>query len=163
MYHPVDVHAGARLRARRVLLGLSQTDLAFKVGVTFQQIQKYETGANRITAVNLYALTQILQVSADYFFQEISSSDRSVPVPKRGAVHFDPRPNYTLWNDKETITLVRVFLRIRNARARKLVLLLVQAFGASPEPRPEAATISPLEQGPAHPPRRPRFAPPLVR
>ncbi|MBL4614923.1 MAG: helix-turn-helix transcriptional regulator, partial [Magnetovibrio sp.] len=68
---PVDVHVGARLRQRRTLLGMSQEKLGEAVGLTFQQIQKYERGANRIGASRLYQLSNVLDVSVSYFFEEM--------------------------------------------------------------------------------------------
>ena len=68
-YNPIDVHVGNRLRTRRTLLGLSQMALAEAIGLTFQQIQKYEKGANRMGASRLYDLSQVLGVDIDYFFE----------------------------------------------------------------------------------------------
>ena len=70
-YNPIDVHVGNRLRTRRTLLGLSQTAVADAVGLTFQQLQKYEKGANRISASRLYDLSQVLDVDITYFFDDI--------------------------------------------------------------------------------------------
>lgn len=85
--HPIDIHVGARLRLRRVLLGLSQADLGERVGLTFQQIQKYERGANRIGASRLYELTQILDVPVSFFFDGIANSDSDKePADGRRAV-----------------------------------------------------------------------------
>ncbi len=69
MPHPVDIHVGSRLRAVRVRRGLSQTNLADKLGLTFQQVQKYESGANRISASKLFAISRIMGVTPDYFFE----------------------------------------------------------------------------------------------
>ncbi len=66
---PIDIHVGARLRQRRTLLGMSQGKLGDTVGLTFQQIQKYERGANRIGASRLYDLSRVLDVSIAYFFR----------------------------------------------------------------------------------------------
>lgn len=74
--HPVDIHIGVRLRLRRVLLGMSQTDLGDRVGLTFQQVQKYERGANRISASRLYEFAKILDVPVWFFFDGIRDSDR---------------------------------------------------------------------------------------
>ncbi len=69
MTHPVDLHVGARLRDRRSELGLTQASVAQAVGIRFQQIQKYESGANRISASRLWELSQTLEVGIDYFFE----------------------------------------------------------------------------------------------
>jgi DNA-binding XRE family transcriptional regulator len=68
--HPVDTHVGKRVRMRRLMLGLSQTKLGDALGLTFQQVQKYEKGTNRIGASRLQHISQILQVPAGFFFQE---------------------------------------------------------------------------------------------
>ncbi len=69
--HPVDLHAGERVRQRRRLLGITQTDLGDAIGVTFQQVQKYERGVNRIGASRLFDLARVLDVPIDYFFEDI--------------------------------------------------------------------------------------------
>ncbi len=68
---PVDVHVGARMRQRRVLLGMTQTKLGEGFGMSFQQVQKYERGTNRISASRLYDLSRVLDVSIEYFFDEM--------------------------------------------------------------------------------------------
>src|ERR1700754_5359952 len=69
--HPVDVHVGARMRQRRSLLGMSQTNLGSAVGLTFQQIQKYERGSNRIASSRLFEFAKVLDVPVSYFFDEM--------------------------------------------------------------------------------------------
>ncbi len=69
--HPIDVHVGARVRQRRVLLGMNQTKLGDALGLTFQQVQKYESGRNRISASKLFKLSQVLEVSIEYFFDDM--------------------------------------------------------------------------------------------
>ncbi len=69
--NPIDVHVGARLRVRRTLLGMSQTKLGDAIGVTFQQVQKYENGANRISASRLFDLSRVLDVPIEYFFGDM--------------------------------------------------------------------------------------------
>ncbi len=73
-YNPIDVHVGGRLRTRRTLLGLSQMALADAIGLTFQQLQKYEKGANRIGASRLYDLSQVLDIDIAYFFDEMDQA-----------------------------------------------------------------------------------------
>ena len=72
--NPVDVHVGARLRVRRTLLGMSQTTLGEAIGLSFQQMQKYEKGANRISASRLFALTRLLDVPVKYFFDDMPAA-----------------------------------------------------------------------------------------
>ncbi len=82
---PVDVHVGARLRRRRTLLGMSQTKLGEAVGLTFQQVQKYERGANRISASRLYDLSGMLEVPIEYFFSDMPTAvAASSPTLKGG-------------------------------------------------------------------------------
>ena len=81
--HPVDVHVGARVRARRTLLGMTQTDLGDAAGLTFQQIQKYERGTNRISASRLFKLCQVLDVPVNFFFEGISPKV-TARSPKKG-------------------------------------------------------------------------------
>ena len=73
-FHPVDIHVGARLRQRRNLVGLSQTKLSESVGLTFQQIQKYERGTNRISSSRLYEFAKVLAVPVSYFFDEMPAN-----------------------------------------------------------------------------------------
>jgi len=73
-FHPVDIHVGARLRQRRHLVGLSQSKLSESVGLTFQQIQKYERGTNRISSSRLYEFAKVLAVPVSYFFDEMPSN-----------------------------------------------------------------------------------------
>ncbi len=71
MPHPVDLYVGARVRSLRVLRGVSQTELAQKIGNSFQQVQKYETGSNRISASKLHSISKILDVQPNYFFEGV--------------------------------------------------------------------------------------------
>ncbi len=111
--HPVDVHVGARVRQRRVLLGMTQTDLGDVIGVTFQQVQKYERGTSRISASKLFKLSQVLEVSIEYFF------DHMPPVVAA-------RPMIT----QETLKLVRAYYEIEDAKIRKRVYELTKTLGA---------------------------------
>src|SRR5512145_297854 len=82
---PIDVHVGGRLRLRRTLMGLSQTDLAKSVGLTFQQVQKYESGANRVSASRLYHISESLDVPVSFFFDD---------MPREGGLAEAPRPAF---------------------------------------------------------------------
>ena len=79
--NPIDVHVGSRVRFRRMLLGMSQEKLGEKLGLTFQQVQKYEKGINRIGASRLFDLAQVLGVSVQFFYEEAPSSDAGQPAP----------------------------------------------------------------------------------
>src|SRR5689334_4362799 len=84
--NPVDVHVGARVRQRRTLLGMSQEKLGDALGLTFQQVQKYERGANRIGASRLHHVSQVLDVPVGYFFEDLEVA----PAPAEGAAERDP-------------------------------------------------------------------------
>ena len=118
--HPVDIHVGDRLRARRTILGLTQDGLAEAVGLTFQQIQKYERGSNRIGASRLYQLARLLGVSVDYFFEGL---DGKLGDPaegyKVGMSYLDNAPPARdRINKRETLELVRAYYRIDDPQKR---------------------------------------------
>ncbi len=118
---PVDVHVGARLRRRRTLLGMSQTNLGDAIGVTFQQVQKYEIGANRISASRLFALSRVLDVPVEYFFDE---------MPARGGGKTKEPPSYEPdpMATRETLELVRAYYKIEDADVRKRLRELINAL-----------------------------------
>ena len=118
----IDLHVGKRLRRRRRLLGLTQHDLAVEVGVRFQQIQKYECGANRITASRLYNLARALNVSVQYFFDGISTAeDAGKPANDVDVMAGD------ILSQKETLELVRAYYRL-GERPRRRLLELAKAL-----------------------------------
>ncbi len=78
--HPVDIHVGARARQRRVLLGMNQTKLGDALGLSFQQVQKYERGTNRISASKLFKWSQVLDVSIEYFFDHMPPEVAASPM-----------------------------------------------------------------------------------
>jgi len=127
---PIDVHVGSRVRLRRTLLGLSQERLGEAVGLTFQQIQKYERGANRIGASRMYDLAHVLDVPVSFFFDDMPDDVKqrdAVPVSVSGeddeAAGAEPNP----LNRRETLELVRAYYRITSARVRKRMFELVKA------------------------------------
>lgn len=117
--HPIDVHVGARVRLRRNLLGFSQTDLGKMLGITFQQIQKYERGSNRIAASRLYRMGQVLDVPVAYFFDGLESGKVS---PEMAVVT-------VLLAERETPGLIRAYYQIKDHRLRKRALELLKALG----------------------------------
>ena len=130
--HPVDVHVGARARVRRTLLGMTQTDLGDALGLTFQQVQKYERGTNRIGAGRLYDLARVLDVSVEYFFDELSpDAGASSPAKGRGKAKtlpsYEPDPMTT----RETLELVRAYYKIEDADVRKQIYETAKALGAA--------------------------------
>lgn len=126
---PIDVHVGSRVRLRRTLLGLSQERLGEAVGLTFQQIQKYERGANRIGASRMYDLAHVLDVPVSFFFDDMPDDVKqrdAAPVNVAvddEATGAEPNP----LNRRETLELVRAYYRISSARVRKRMFELVKA------------------------------------
>lgn len=111
MTHPVDVHVGKRIRHRRWLVGMTQQQLAEQVGIKFQQIQKYETGANRVSASRLWDISRALQVSISFFFEGIED-------PVEGA---DAKEAPTdIMADKEALDLIRSYYAIPENQRRRL-------------------------------------------
>ena len=130
---PVDMHAGERVWQRRKLLGMTQTDLGDALGLTFQQVQKYERGANRIGAGRLYDLARVLDVSIDYFFEDMPTAVAAIsPATKRrGKAKKLPGYEPDLLVKRETLELVRAYYEIEDAEVRKGVYQLTKAMGAA--------------------------------
>ncbi|HYM29872.1 MAG TPA: helix-turn-helix transcriptional regulator [Candidatus Cybelea sp.] len=124
--HPVDVHVGTRLKQRRTLMGLSQEKLADQVGLTFQQIQKYEKGANRITASRLFQFGRILDVPPSFFFDDMSDDVRTADVSEDHVPASTPIEGDPL-NKRETLDLVRVYYQIRDPEVRKQIYELAKS------------------------------------
>jgi transcriptional regulator with XRE-family HTH domain len=120
---PFDAHVGARVKARRQMLKLSQTDLGEAVGVTFQQIQKYEKGTNRISASRLQEFAKILKVDAPYFFEGAAGEKQ-----KFGAAGL---PSYVaeFVQLPEAKRLMQAFLRIEDPTVRRNLRKLVESLG----------------------------------
>ncbi len=127
---PVDGHVGERVRARRLELDMSQTDLANKVGITFQQIQKYENGANRVSASRLWQFAAILGVPVDYFFQGLGRNDLPAAIANRlDAERRDavPRDGQI---DADTVELARRIAKLDPELRKKLKGMLAAFAGA---------------------------------
>jgi len=114
--HPVDVHVGKRVRHRRWMVGMTQQQLAEKVGIKFQQIQKYETGMNRVSASRLWDIAEALSVPVSYFFEGMDSVDVVSPEAASGASNL---PSDIL-ADKEALELVRSYYAIPENQRRRL-------------------------------------------
>lgn len=111
MKHPVDVHVGKRIRHRRWMVGMTQQQLAEKVGIKFQQIQKYETGMNRVSASRLWDVAATLSVPVSFFFEGLdkpSSAEAETSVPG------------DILADKEALDLVRSYYAIPENQRRRL-------------------------------------------
>ncbi len=126
----VDAHVGKKLRAQRTLQGMSQEKLGEALGLTFQQIQKYERGANRIGASRLYQLSKIFGVSVDYFFQDYPETVSRDPQ-LTGFSETSDSPVKDPLMRRETLELVRSYYGIKDARARKAIFELVKAMAKS--------------------------------
>lgn len=116
MKHPVDVHVGKRVRHRRWMVGMTQQQLGDIVGIKFQQIQKYETGMNRISASRLWDIAQALDVSISFFFEGFDGEEGAAEAP--AAAHEIQRGD--LLADKEALELVRSYYAIPEAQRRRL-------------------------------------------
>ena len=126
--NPVDVHVGSRVRLRRTLLGMSQEKLGQAVNLTFQQIQKYERGANRVGASRLYQLSRILDVPVSYFFDDMPDTVANLEhlsdlsEPEADDQKADPLSR------RETLELVRAYYKISNPRVRKRLFELTKSI-----------------------------------
>ena len=135
--HRVDVHVGARMRQRRSLLGMSQTAVGDAVGLTFQQIQKYERGSDRIGSSRLYEFAKVLDVPVSFFFDEMPSNALAGrPMSGRGRKGFgEAGTPFEQEKDplikRETLELVRGYYKIRETRVRKRIFDVVKAVGAA--------------------------------
>ena len=112
MAHPVDVHVGKRIRHRRWLIGMTQQQLAEKVGIKFQQIQKYETGANRVSASRLWDISDAMEVPVSFFFDGLEEEGKA--AAEKSSVPED------LMVDKEALDLVRSYYAIPENQRRRL-------------------------------------------
>ena len=129
--NPIDKYVGARIRIRRKALRISQGKLAEQLGLTFQQVQKYERGANRVSASKLYEIARALQASVSYFFENITDP---AGEPQFGVGESEsPTFAHDFIMTPEGPELAEVFPRIRSRRVRKQVLELVKAL-ADDEP-----------------------------
>ncbi len=122
--HPIDVQVGSRIHMGRVLLGLNQTELGEALGVTFQQIQKYEKGTNRISASRLFDLSHVLDVPIGFFFD-----DTPVKVTEVGGGELSQSAEAEFMFKRETLELVKAYTRIADPAKRKVLRDLITALG----------------------------------
>jgi transcriptional regulator with XRE-family HTH domain len=122
----VDAHIGQKIRARRILLGLSQTDLANAAGITFQQIQKYEKGANRVGASRLQQFSDALGVPPSYFFEGAPTVGRKLPAPREGELSEGAILSFL--GTSEGAGLVRGFLAIRQKPIRQNIVAFIDSL-----------------------------------
>nr|WP_232474667.1 helix-turn-helix transcriptional regulator [Roseomonas rubea] len=128
----VDTHVGARIRLRRHLLGMSQTTLAQAIGVTFQQLQKYERGLNRISASRLHDIGRAMDTSISYFFDDMPASIGETSAVPLGNGHagFLNDPELDKSHRRETLNLVRAYYNLEDPNVRRRVLELVGSLGS---------------------------------
>ena len=123
----IDLHLGRRLRRRRRLLGLTQQQLAVQVGIRFQQIQKYECGANRISAARLWQLAEALETPVSYFYDGLSEALERRDAGGPGSGH-----GGEMFSRKETIDLIQAYYQL-GERPRRRLLDLAKSLHATPE------------------------------
>jgi transcriptional regulator with XRE-family HTH domain len=125
--NPIDVHVGKRIRMRRLFLGMNQETLANALGLTFQQVQKYEGGANRVSASRLSAMADILGVPISFFFGDLQLDDEKQTPGEQASRERMERP--------ETIELIRLYYAIPDENVRQQFLQMVKAVAAATNPK----------------------------
>lgn len=130
--HHIDVHVGSRVRLRRMFIGMSQERLGEKMNLTFQQIQKYEKGTNRIGASRLFQLAEVLKVPVGFFFEGLESMSQ-----RAGELGFAESGSETYVMDfldsREGVELNRAFVRIKDPKIRKSIVDMVRAMADTEE------------------------------
>ena len=121
---PVDIHVGHRLKVRRSLLGLSQEKLANGIGITFQQVQKYEQGLNRISAGRLYKFSKILEVPVAYFYENYGKQAQGLSDNDQEAFLSEE----DLLQNKETLELVKAYYAIKDPELRKDTIKFIKSM-----------------------------------
>jgi transcriptional regulator with XRE-family HTH domain len=134
---PIDVHVGSRIRLRRTLMGMSQERLGEALGLTFQQVQKYERGVNRVGASRLFDLSRVLDVPISFFYDDMPESLASVyggqagaPAQRRTVGFADAQDGFgeDALNRRETLELVRAYYKITDSAVRKRVFDLIKSL-----------------------------------
>jgi len=126
--NPIDIHVGNRVRMRRMLIGMSQEKLGGQLGLTFQQIQKYEKGANRISASRLYQMSQILGVPVQFFFEDLPQKTRDENAAGLGEASGDHNAIMDFLASSEGLQLNRFFASISDPAVRHSIVDLVRAL-----------------------------------
>jgi transcriptional regulator with XRE-family HTH domain len=127
--NPMDAHVGSRVRLRRMLLGMSQEKLGEYLGLTFQQVQKYEKGVNRIGASRLFELAHVLGVPVQFFYDDAPPSDNRTPAAAGASER--PPESYVVdfLGTREGLELNKAFIRITDPRLRRAIVELVRVLG----------------------------------
>jgi len=126
--NPIDIHVGKRVRMRRLMLDMSQETLAEALGLTFQQVQKYEKGSNRVGASRLKKISEVLQVPVSFFFEGLANRGAG---KERGTEAWDYVADFVASADG--LALSRSFSRIRNAKLRRSIIDLVERAAGLPD------------------------------
>src|SRR5688572_6045392 len=129
--NPVDAHVGHRVRLRRMLVGMSQERLGELLGLTFQQVQKYEKGVNRIGAGRLYELANILGVPVSFFYEDIAAPANGTPSAMPGG---EPPPVMEFVSSGEGLQLSLAFMKIRDQKIRRKILELMRSLAEDEQP-----------------------------
>lgn len=127
---PIDIYVGGRVKLRRTLLGMSQEVLADAVGLTFQQVQKYERGTNRMGASRLFDISTVLQVPVSYFYEDMPDEikTRAVDSPVGFERKKKPTSEHGLYTKRETLELVRYYYSISNKKTREELVSLIESL-----------------------------------
>ena len=133
--NPVDIHVGGRVRFRRMLLGMSQEKLGERLGLTFQQVQKYEKGVNRIGASRLFDLSQVLQVPIQFFYEEAPTTlDQANSDHGRGFAERGSESHIVEFlNTRDGLEMNKAFVRIKDTKLRGKIIGLVRALADKEE------------------------------
>jgi transcriptional regulator with XRE-family HTH domain len=128
--NPTDKYVGSRVRMRRMMLGMSQEKLADALGLTFQQIQKYEKGTNRISASRLQAISQILDAPVHFFFDGAPQTGKGAHAQGES-----PSPSYVtdFLTTSDGLALVKAFVKIKDSTLRRSIVRMVEAITADQE------------------------------
>lgn len=133
--HPIDSHIGRKMRLLRTLAGKTQTDLAELLGVTYQQVQKYETGQSRMMATRLFEFAKKMGVAIDYFFEGLAS-EGGLGEEKQQGLEGGDEPL-----DRASLELLRTFIQIQNPRARRLIVDLARTLAEEGKDMPLSKAV----------------------
>lgn len=131
--NPIDKHVGSRVRMRRMMIGMSQEKLGEALGLTFQQVQKYEKGTNRIGASRLHQIASVLGVQVEFFYE---GAPQLEGAPTGDGLQEPPTPAYVsdFLSTSDGLHLMRAFVRVKDPKVRKRIVELVEALSSDGEP-----------------------------
>ena len=127
----IDVHVGSRVRLKRMMSGMSQEKLGETLGITFQQVQKYERGANRVGAGRLYEMAKALEVPVDFFFEDLPEGPSATTSPAAAVEEAHSHYEGDLMSQLETLALVRSYYDIEDPAVRRRMMELIKAISAA--------------------------------